>query len=236
MSIQSHREKWRQHKAATLQAVHQPPAVLSRRADSPDIPLMLASLENDEQRLHNINSLSSKQEVKRAELLPRYRAYLIKHMADGKKPGPVLVRNMIWSFDTDDLAFGMQCAAYIMQQGGAVMPEGFKRDFPNYILGTVGDLAVQQMKDSQPVTDYILTVYAWLHDHPEWDVVDKIRAAVLKGMGGYQEQNSGNPITILELYEKAQELDPLVNLRRKITSLKAELSTNAEPEPEEPAA
>jgi hypothetical protein len=185
------------------------------------MPLMRASIDNDVQRLHEINSLTRKQEVKRTELLPRYRDYLTQHMAEHKKPGPVLVRNMIWAFDTEDLDYGMVLADYCLKQGGAVMPEGFKRDFANYVLGTVGDIAVSQMTNKQPVTDHITTIAEWMHDHPEWDIVDKIKAAVLKGEGGWLEQNAALESALI-CYEQAQALDSGVNLRRKIKQLKGE--------------
>ena len=185
MSIQSHKDKWQKHKTATnqQQAAHKPPVATSRATDSPDSPLMLAALANDTQRLHEINSISRKQAVKRAELIPRYRDYLTKHIAAGKRPGAVLVRNMIWAFDTDQIDYAMSLASYAYAKGGAVMPEGFKRDFANYILGTVGDIAAAQTSTGQSVTDHICTVAEWLHDHTEWDIVDKIKAALLKGQG-----------------------------------------------------
>ena len=226
MIIQSHKDKWRQHQAATnpQQAAHRPPVVTSRSGDSHDTPLMLASLENDVQRLHEINSLQRKQAVKSAELLPRYRDYVTSHMTAGKKPGPVLVRVMIWAFDVGDVDYGMQLAEYIHEKGGAVMPEGFKRNFANYALGTVGDIAVSQMTNKQPVTDHITTVAEWMHDHPQWDIVDKIKAAVLKGQGGWLEQNAALESALIS-YEQAQALDSGVNLRRKIKQLKGEESS-----------
>lgn len=225
MSVQSHKDKWRQYKAATnpQQAAHQPPVGTLRPSDSPDPPLMLASLANDVQRLHEINSLQRKQAVKRDELLPRYRDYTAKHMTSGKKPGAVLVRVMIWAFDVGDVDYGMSIAAYIHAKGGATMPEGFKRDFANYALGTVGDYAVAQKTAGQVITDHICTVSQWLADNPHWDIVDKIKAAVYKGEGGWLEQNNA-PETALTSYEQAQALDRGVNLRRKIKQLRGEES------------
>ncbi|OQX16186.1 MAG: hypothetical protein BWK73_04800 [Thiothrix lacustris] len=227
MSIQSHKDKWRRHLAATnpQQAAHQPPVATSRPCDSSDTPLMLASIAIDVQRLHEINSITRKQAVKRDELLPRklYRDYLANHMTAGKKPGAVMVRMMIWAFDVGDVDYGMQLATYIHGKGVAVMPEGFKRDFPNYILGTVGDYAAAQLTNAQTVTDHICTVTRWLAEHPEWDIVDKIKAAVLKGEGGWLEQNDAKEAALLN-YEQAHELDRGVNLRRKIKSLKGDES------------
>jgi hypothetical protein len=180
--------------------------------------MMLASLSNDVERLHMLNSINRKQEVKRSELLPRYRDYLTKHMAHERKPGAVLVRNMIWAFDTEDLDYGMTLAEYCMGQGGAVMPESFKRNFPNYILGTVGDVAVAQMTANTPITDHICRVHEWMGEHPEWDIVDKIAAAVYKGTGGWLEANAATESALM-CYETAQALDAGVNLRRKIKQL-----------------
>lgn len=221
MIIQSHKDKWRQQ-----QAGHQPPVSTSapREVAGPDYPMMLVSLGNDVERLHTLNSLQRKQAVKREELIPRYRDYLTKHMSHERKPGAVLVRVMIWAFDVMDLNYGMRLATYAYVQGGAVMPEGFKRDFANYALGTVGDIAVSQMTNKQPITDHITTVAEWMHDHPEWDIVDKIRAAVLKGEGGWLEQNAALESALI-CYEQAQALDSGVNLRRKIKQLKGEASS-----------
>lgn len=184
--------------------------------------LMLEGLENDILRLKTVNSFSRKQEIKRLELLPRYRDYLTTYMLNGKKPSTVLIRNMIWAFDAEDPEYAMTLATYALKQGGATMPEGFKRDFPNYVLGTVGDLAVNQAKDKKPITPYIETVYAWLNEHPHWDIVDKIKAEVLKGLAFYLE--SHNPTHALELFEQAQVLDSGANVRRKIASLKGDIS------------
>ncbi len=204
----------------TAQAAHQPPAALSR-AHGVDDPMMQAALDVDVERLHNINSLARKQQVKVSELMPRYAAYLAKHMAAGKKPGPVLVRNMIWAFDTDQIDQGMIFAAYCKEQGGAVMPEGFKRNFANYILGTLGDIAAQQVTDNKPVTDHITTIHEWMTENPQWDIVDKIKAAVLKGAGGWLEANAA-PETALDCYQQALALDNNIGLKRRINKLRGE--------------
>ena len=223
MGIDTHRHKWRQHQAVTYpkQAAHQPPAAASRRQDSIDDPMTLASLHNDVERLHGVNSLASKQLIKASELLPRYAVYLDKQMVAGKKPGSVMVRAMIWAFDTDNLDQGMTYACYIQGQGGAVMPDGFKRDFPNYILGTVGDIAAKQVSDNTPVTDHITTINEWMTANPQWDIVDKIKAAVLKGAGGWLEANAATEPAI-HCYEQALALDSSVGLKRRINRLRGD--------------
>ena len=197
---------------------YQAPVAASRASDSPDTPIMLAALENDTQRLHEINSISRKQEVKRAELIPRYRDYLAKHIAAGKKPGAVLVRNMIWAFDALDLDHGMTLAAYIDSKGGATMPEGFRRDFYNYWYATIGDTAVAQMRANEPITRHITTVYTDMIAHPERDIVDRIRAAVLSGQGGAVEV--ADPAAAAMLYEQAMELDPKCGMSRRLKQLR----------------
>lgn len=218
MGVEAHKEKWRRYQTAQQQARPLSP-VMPALIDN---PLMQASLDNDIQRLHEVNSFARKQAIKRTELLPRYRDYLATHMAGNKPPNAVLVRNMIWAFDVEDLEYAMALATYALNQGGATMPEGFKRDFPNYVLGTVGDLSVAQARDKKTITPYIETVYNWLNEHPQWDIVDKIKAAVLKGLGCYVEDH--DPIQALALFEQAQTLDSGTNLRRKIASLKGEHS------------
>lgn len=204
---------------APAQPVTAPPL----KQTSLDTPIMQTGLEADIERLHNINSIARKQEVKLTELLPRYRDYLTKQRTSGQKPGAVMVRNMIWAFDADDLDYGMVLATYIHQQGGAVMPENFKRDFPNYILGTVGDVAAGQVTNGKTVTNHITTVFEWMQENPKWDIVDKIRAAVYKGVGGWQEDN-GWTSSAIESYEHALTLDSSVGLKRRIAKLKGDQS------------
>lgn len=210
----SHAQKWSSTSAgSSFNRGHHAPVNTVRDAAS----LLLASLENDIQRLHEINSLTRKQAVKAAELLPRYRDYIAKLIAANRKPDAILVRNMIWAFDVPDLDYAMALATYIDKQGGATMPDGFRRDFYNYWYASIGDLAVEQMRNQLPITQHIGVVYADMMAHPERDIVDRIRAAVLSGQGGAIE--STDALAAAQLYEKALVLDPKCGMFRRLKQL-----------------
>lgn len=213
----SHAKQWADTPTSSISnRGHQ--TTVKSMVNDPDA-LVLASLENDVQRLHEINSLARKQHVKRNELLPRYQDYISNFIATGRKPNAIVVRNMIWAFDVLDLDYGMNLATYINRQGGASMPEGFRRDFYNYWYASIGDLAVAQMRNSAPITHHISVVYNDMIAHPERDIVDRIRAAVFSGQGACIESTQPSDAKIL--YELALELDPKCGVSRRLQRLKA---------------
>ncbi|CAC9221882.1 Phage small terminase subunit [Pseudomonas aeruginosa] len=77
--------------------------------------LMLAKLQQDQLRLKQVQSQQNKAKVK-AELLPDYAPYVEGVLAAGQgAQDDVLVTIMVWRFDAEDYAGGLDIAEYVLR-------------------------------------------------------------------------------------------------------------------------
>lgn len=223
--IQAHKAHWQNKKSASVSSREpqsKKPRSTSTVTDAPaligseyDDPLQVASLEVDLSALGTINSLERRKAKKHAELIPRYRDYVDSRMKSGEKAGAVHIQLMIWVMDTDDFEYGLILADYALKHGGR-MPERFNRDIPNFVLGQFADWARETQKHLSAMP-WVETFYDWMELHPEWDLVDKIKALMLAAMA--HELESSDPPRAAKLYQDGLALDGTLGVKRRLKQL-----------------
>ena len=97
--------------------------------------LMYAAMEEDLKALKDIRSKTRKVELKREQLVPKYRAFVETTMA-ANKVNSILSQYLVWLFDIDEMAEAMKLAEYCLLQR-IPLPERFKRPLPIYIADEV---------------------------------------------------------------------------------------------------
>lgn len=142
--------------------------------------LMRASLEEDLRALSEVKSTEKRAEMKRA-MLPKYADYVRAYCnATAEHPtashaNDVLVQNMIWRFDVDDISEALELANACIRDGQH-MPERFsRRDIETFAADTLFDWASAQAKEKHSPSPYFDRVLVDI-ETGAWDVIDEIRA------------------------------------------------------------
>ncbi|WP_287031341.1 phage terminase small subunit [Pseudomonas sp. UBA6310] len=180
-------------KRAATEAARTAPAALMDGLTSYE--LMLAKLQQDQQRLKQVQSQQHKALVK-AELLPEYVPYVDGVLAAGQgAQDDVLVTLMIWRFDAADFAGGLDIAEYAIRHN-LQTPNRFNRTTGCLIAEEVAQAALTTQKAGGVFPHDILTRTAVLT--AEQDMPDEARAKLTLALGrstlaGLDENNPGQP-------------------------------------------
>jgi hypothetical protein len=189
--------------------------------------LMLAALIEDRRRLKDIQSIERKIEVKR-ELLPNYAAYVSGVLESGQgAEDEVLMTVMIWSFDTGELAAGLQIAEYAMRHE-LNPPDRYERSTPAIVAEEVATEALRQLADENADVDALLAALERTETLTrEADMHDQIRAKLHKA-SGYAFRAAGLGAAALDHLKRALELDERIGVKKDIERLDRELKKEAE--------
>ncbi len=130
-------------KRAAQEAARTAPAALMDGLTSYE--LMLAKLQQDQQRLKQVQSQQNKAKVK-AELLPEYVPYVDGVLAAGQgAQDDVLVTIMVWRFDAGDYASGLDIAEYVIRHN-LQTPNRFNRTTGCLVAEEVAEAALTAQK------------------------------------------------------------------------------------------
>ena len=188
--------------------------------------LMLVALEADLVRLREIQSHQRRNEVKKAELLPRYRAYLVELVASLQPRTPaIIVRNLIWAMDTGDIVWAMTLGKFAVAHN-LPTPDGFRRDIRNLFVGDMATLAIQHA-DADPAfqAGFIRSLDM---EARRWDLIDEVRADLCKASAQAHERLGDNGAA-LHLYQKADLLNARTRVKRDIARVKKKLEHSNAP-------
>ena len=97
--------------------------------------LMQAAMEEDLKSLKDIRSKTRKVELKREQLVPKYRTFVESTMA-ANRVHSILSQYLVWLFDIDEMAEAMKLAEYCLLKR-IPLPERFRRPLPIYIADEV---------------------------------------------------------------------------------------------------
>lgn len=149
------------------------------RAGANGYELMLAKLIEDKRRLHDIQSIERRAEVKR-EILPEYTAWIDGAIAGGHGvQDDVLMTVMVWRIDTGDLAGALQIARYAIEHKLA-MPDQYKRSTGCLIAEEFADHALRLGTIPPEVTEQLQAANELTAGE---DMPDEVRAKLLKAIG-----------------------------------------------------
>lgn len=124
--------------------------------------LQLVALEQDMKRLKSMSRLSDKVELKRTELLPKYRPYVEQYLelaALGTVyQNPLFQHLIIWAFDVDDLETAVTWALIAIEQNQRT-PTYIKRDWSHFTADTVLTWAEEQAAMGHAVEPWFSRVF-----------------------------------------------------------------------------
>lgn len=203
-------------KAAGATPAHEP-----QKGDAHD--LMQMALVEDRRRLHDIQSIERKIEVK-AELLPNYQPYIDGVLEAGQgAQDDVLMTLMIWHLDVADIERGLTIATYALQHG-LETPDQHKRTTATLVAEEIAD---HYLRLNDNLHDNALALLeqteALTRDH---DMHDQVRAKLFKALG--QAQRDSDPATALVSLKRALELNDKVGVKKDIERLERELKNTAD--------
>lgn len=201
-----------QRKAATPSAT---------RADATQYELMLAKLAEDRRRLHEIQSIERKIELKRT-LLPDYAPWVEGVLAgDHGVQDDVLMTVMVWRIDTGDLEGALQIAAYAIEHQLA-MPDQYKRSTGCLIAEEFADHAMRLEVIDDATTKQLLLAERMTADQ---DMPDEVRAKLLKviGYGLNRATDIEQKRAAIDYLKRALALHGKVGVKRDIEIIEREL-------------
>lgn len=195
------------------------------RADATAYELMLAKLAEDRRRLHDIQSIERRAEVKR-ELLPDYSAWV-----DGALDGDhgvqddVLMTIMVWRIDAGDLAGALRIAAYAIKHKLA-MPDQYKRSAGCLIAEEFADYALRLDAIAPEITEQLQVADELTVNE---DMPDQVRAKLLKavGYGLAQSGDTGHLPRALDHLRRALGLHDKVGVKKDIERIEREIKNSA---------
>lgn len=183
--------------------------------------LMKMSLVEDRRRLHDIQSVERKIEVKK-ELIPQYRPYIDGVLASGTgAQDDVLMTLMIWLFDIGDLDLGLQVAAYALQHGLS-SPDNYQRSTATIVAEEISDHYLRKVSAKEPIAEGVDQLAAASKLTEEHDMPDQVRAKLCKALG-LALRDCKNPAAALDQLKRALELDDRSGVKSEIAKLEKEL-------------
>lgn len=180
--------------------------------------LMKAALVEDKRRLHDVQSIERKIELKR-QLLPQYRPYI-----DGVIAGASGVKDdvfsllMLWTIDVGDMPQALKMGAYALEHS-LPAPDAHKRSMACLIAEEIAEHYLKQF-GARSGTVHDLDILDELdtltrgHDMP-----DPVRAKLSKAIG-LANRDFGTPHAAIAYLERALELDARAGVKKDIAALK----------------
>ncbi|WP_157673734.1 phage terminase small subunit [Endozoicomonas ascidiicola] len=97
--------------------------------------LMHAAMEEDLKGLKDIRSVAHKIQLKREQLVPKYRSFVEATM-NGSKTSPILSQFLVWLFDIGEISEATKLGEYCLKHN-IPLPERFRRNLSIYIADEV---------------------------------------------------------------------------------------------------
>ena len=186
------------------------------------LALMEVGLAEDLARLSDIKGLSTRQDLKRNELLPKYQDYVQRYVESGLVfPNRVLVQVMVWLFDTAQFEDALELADIAIEQGQE-MPERFKRrDIQTFVADAVCEWAYGDYQAKRSPEPYLSSLLPRVDG--EWELTEQIPAKFHK-LIGIRALEAQEWTKAIEHLERAQALYPKVGVGTRIENARKALN------------
>jgi len=208
--------------ASATPATYSPAAALNSPANAQKhLKLMEVALAGDLDRLHQLNSLDQRQQLKRSELLPKYQDYVTRYRESGLNfPNQVLVYVLIWLFDTGEFVAGHELADFAMSQGQE-LPERFRRDIPTFVADAVIEWAEAEERAGRSPEPYVTDLLPRVDG--EWKLFERIPARYhrLLGLLAMSRKDWAAAVTHLE---RAEVLYPEIRVETRLKGARKALA------------
>ncbi len=189
------------------------------------LALMEASLDQDLERLSALPGMTSRQDLKRSELLPKYQDYVQRYVESGLVfPNRVVVQVMVWLFDTAQFEDALELADFAIKQGQQ-MPERFKRrDIQTFVADAVCEWAYDEYKANRSPEPYLSDLLPRVDG--EWSLPEQIPAKYHK-LIGIRALEAKDWAKAIEHLERATVLYPKVGVDTRIENARKALRKQA---------
>lgn len=196
-----------------------------QRVNANAYELMLVKLAEDKRRLHELQSIERRIEVKRT-LLPEYVSWIDGVLAGNQGvQDDVLMTVMVWSIDVGDYERALTIAGYAIDHKLA-MPDQYKRSTGCLIAEEIADQALRGKDGISAELTSWLTVAQMLTTTE--DMPDEVRAKLAKAIG-YGLDQGGAKAEALEQLRRALELHAKVGVKKDIERIEREIKNLATP-------
>jgi len=165
-----------------------------------------ASLAEDLKALHDVASMERKAEIKRDTLLPKYRDYIAKLMASGKRHD-LIGYYVVWAFDAGAIEEALRLAFWCLENGQA-LPEKFKSPMELFVATQTLAWAEAEYNAGRSYDPYLSAVLGAMDgslNGAAWDVPDKIKAGYFR-LVGLQAEQAGKLDVAVQSLERALDL------------------------------
>lgn len=165
--------------------------------------LMQIKLSNQLNQLSLIRDTHRKDTLVETQFLPDWNDYLNQALKTNDGSGAVIVvRCMIWSFNTGAMRLFIKLANYALQHDCS-MPDEFSCDVKTFLCRSVGDWALKQLKAEADVEPYLSTVFD-LAIKQAWDLPKQVKANLYKAKGLSIQRE--HPKTAYKYFAEAKQL------------------------------
>ncbi|MDR2507400.1 MAG: terminase [Candidatus Accumulibacter sp.] len=204
-----HRER-----ALALAASKEAAAQKKSLENVPPYELMLARLDADKRRLHQLQSIQKKIELKR-ELLPEYEAWIDGALeADSGVQDDVLMTILVWCIDTGDAGGALKIGEYALKHD-LKPPAPYTRTLACLLADEFADNALKALVEKRDVNFYELAEIARLTN--DYDMPDEARAKLAKAIGLTLEPT--HPKVALAWLKRAFSLHSAAGVKKDIGRL-----------------
>lgn len=155
--------------------------------------LQLLALEQDIARLRQRERIADRIEMKRRELLPKYRPYVERYLAAGiAHRNELFAQLIIWAFDVGDFDTGIAWALIAIEQHQPT-PPNIKRNWATFVADTVLEWAETQSTNGHSVDPWFARVFDLVRN--QWRLNERITAKWFRAAGLHLLRDSeGKPL------------------------------------------
>ncbi len=169
--------------------------------------LLDVSIAEDLKSLKEIRSIERKKQIKRDQLIPKYKEY-VEQLQKDNQSHPLLTQYLVWLFDAGDIDGALELFSYCHDKELA-LPERFRRPLGIYVADEVliwSERMVDMDKTPNPYFNDLFSEIATC----AIDVPDELRAKYCKLAGLIELNLNQNFELAIEYFEHALELGALV--------------------------
>jgi hypothetical protein len=190
--------------------------------------LMLAQLGEHKRRLHDLQSIERRIELKR-ELLPEYVDYIEGALAGGKgAQDDVLTTLLVWLLDVEDYPQAFAIAEYALKHG-MTLPDQYKRQLACLVAEEVATAQLTLSAAEKPLD--LPSLQRAMCLTAEHDMPDEVRAKLHKALG-YALRDAEHPDNEAALghLRRAIELHDKAGVKKDIERLETVLKNSPQPQ------
>lgn len=191
--------------------------------DANGYELMLYKLAQDKRRLHDIQSMETRAEVKR-ELLPEYEPWIEGVLkGDQGVQDDVVMTAMVWRIDAGDYMGALEIARYALKHKLS-LPDKFSRTTATLIAEEIAEAAIKAYDSGISFNIEPLQLADEITEKE--DMPDEVRAKLYKAIGYSLGKDKTKLGMAIDIFKRALGLHDKVGVKKDIEKLERELKNS----------